>query len=140
MVPIDKVLFRKHDGADVCEIQLPDGNVGVFPANELIAGSDPAQNYAEHYKAAFDAYSAGKPQPSELAAQQAAAAVDGTEQSGALGEVESAESEQRSRKATRRNVPASERKPAKKTKAAKKAPAKKAAKKKAAKKAAKSKR
>lgn len=110
----DQVSFRLHDGIDVCEIRLPDGNVGVFPANEVIPGSDPVQTYAERYKPAFDAYKAGELQPFEVAALDAAAASEGSGDRGAVSDVETAGS-------------ARKRKPAKKAKA-KKAPAKKAAK------------
>lgn len=55
----DNVLFRSHDGADVCEIKLLDSTVGVFPANEVIAGSVPPVTYAELYREAFDAYKRG---------------------------------------------------------------------------------
>lgn len=94
MVPIDKVLFRQHDGADVCEIHLPDrNNVAVFPANEVIAGTDPAQTYAQTYKAAFDAFKAGELQPFEIAAQEAAAAQAGTaEHRGLVSDVETTQS------------------------------------------------
>lgn len=71
MAAIDQVTFRKHDGGDVCEIPLTPyrgGTVGVFPANEVVPGSDPAQTYAEKYKVAFDAYKSGDLQPSEIAA------------------------------------------------------------------------
>jgi hypothetical protein len=46
----DNVSFRNHDGADVCEIKLQGGTVGVFPANEVIAGSVPPMTYAESKK------------------------------------------------------------------------------------------
>lgn len=146
MVPIDKVRFRKHDLADICEIHLPSGvNVAVFPANDIIPGSDPVQTYAQAYKAAFDAYKAGELQPFDVAAREAAAASADTEQSGSVAELETAQSGQRARKAEQMsrppNEPATERKPVKKAKAAKKphAKAKKAPAKKAAKKSAKAK-
>jgi hypothetical protein len=57
--------FRSHDGKDVCEIQLPDGVVGVFPANEIIAGSVPPTTYAELYFEAFQAYKRGETKPAQ---------------------------------------------------------------------------
>lgn len=60
---LDTVSFRRHDDADVCEIQLQAGNVGVFPANEVIAGSVPPVTYAQLYHEAFDAYKRGETLP-----------------------------------------------------------------------------
>jgi hypothetical protein len=105
---IDKVTFRKHDGLvnEVIEVQLSPGNFGVFPAHEVIAGSVPAQTWAERYKVAFDAFKGGAQQPSELATR--AAAGDAPQLAA-------------------RNLPAKETEPKAKAKAPKKqAPAKKA--------------
>lgn len=128
---LDTVSFRRHDDADVCEIQLQAGNVGVFPANEVIAGSVPPVTYAQLYHEAFDAYKRGETLPgagvtvgggyvAELEAQVASL----TAENAALYRG----ADQRTRKAAQmarpRNVPAKEKAAAK----AKAKPAKKAAK------------
>lgn len=130
---LDTVSFRRHDDADVCEIQLQAGNVGVFPANEVIAGSVPPMTYAELYHEAFDAYKRGELKPAlsdadriaELEARVASLTAENAElRRGAS---------QRTRKAAQiarpRNVPAKEKAAAKaKAKAKAKKPAKKAGK------------